>query len=86
MYEIMKGQMLNKNSGKPYLVFTPFRNFCMSNFSVRKPDLFSNFVFEKSNKLLDLKTSFSQQNLDTLYKKNENLVVKGGRSNGISTL
>lgn len=78
--------MLNKNTQRPYLVYTPFRNFCMTNFKVPKPDPFGNFVFEKSIKLDDLPTSFSYENLDTLYQKNVNLVAKGGRSNGLKII
>lgn len=45
MYQILGGKLINKNSGKPYLVYTPFRNFCMANFQVSKPNAFKEFVF-----------------------------------------
>lgn len=41
MYNHMEGNTLNEKSGKPYLVFTPFKNFCMKTFTVPKPDFFN---------------------------------------------
>lgn len=58
----------------------------MKNFKVPKPDNFNSFAFDKSNKLLDLLTSYSYENLDNFYEKNSNLATKGGRSNGLQIL
>lgn len=59
MYEHFGGEMLNEKTKKPYLVFTPFKNFCMKNFKVPKPDPFNSFVFETSKHLLDIPTTFT---------------------------
>lgn len=58
MYQILNGQLLNKKTEKPYLVFTPFKKFCMANFKVSKPNPFDSFIFEKSNPLLNVPTAF----------------------------
>lgn len=51
LYEIFDDKMINPNSGKPYLVFTPFKKFCQNNFDVRKPDAFNDFKFQSNDKL-----------------------------------
>jgi deoxyribodipyrimidine photo-lyase len=67
---------LNK-SGDPYRVFTPFKNNLKKKHKVKKVDNYNKFNVEKSRNIKKVKYYFTK--LDTLYKKNDNLLVKGGR-------
>lgn len=51
MYNHLNGETVNPKSEKPYLVFTPFKNFCLNNLTVAKPDYFSDFDFETHENL-----------------------------------
>ena len=46
LHSIVEGES-NKKDGSPYLVFTPFKNNCLSNLKVREPDRFKSFKFDK---------------------------------------
>jgi deoxyribodipyrimidine photo-lyase len=65
----------------PYKVFTPFRNEMWKK-EVRKVDKYNKFLFKKNTILK--KESYTK--LDTLYTENKNILVHGGRDNGIFLL
>jgi len=75
LHDISTKNGLNKEE-EPYKVFTPFRNNLMK-YQVRKVNKFKKFLFHKDSKL---KNKFYFDKLDTLYKKNENVLVLGGRT------
>ena len=85
LYDILNGQT-KKVDGTPYLVFTPFRNFCMKNLQVRKVDKFNKFTFIKSKDLKKIKYFINEKEIDNFYELNENINVDGGRSNGLKIL
>jgi deoxyribodipyrimidine photo-lyase len=85
LYDILNGQT-KKADGTPYLVFTPFRNYCMKNLEVRKVDKFSKFKFTKSKELENIKYNISETEIDNFYEPNDNINVHGGRSNGLKIL
>jgi deoxyribodipyrimidine photolyase len=73
----------NKKDGSPYLVFTPFKNNCLSNLKVREPDGFKSFKFEKmeNNKYI-----LNEKDIDDFYEDNPDINVHGGRKNGLKIL
>jgi deoxyribodipyrimidine photo-lyase len=85
LYDILNGQT-KKADGTPYLVFTPFRNYCMKNLEVRKVDKFNKFKFTKSKELEEIKYNINEKEIDNFYEANENINVHGGRSNGLKIL
>ena len=80
LYDLLNGQT-NKADGTEYSVFTPFKNHCMKNLKVRKPDTFKTFKFKKVKELEDNNYYVDEKHLDTMYTFNEHLVVNGGRNN-----
>lgn len=54
---MLNGDLLNQKSQKPYLVFTPFKNYCLKNLKVRLPNPYKSFNFEKINQLTSLCSS-----------------------------
>lgn len=84
MYNHLEGQTLNPKSDKPYLVYTPFRNFCQKTFSVPKPDPFNSFKFVKEESLSHLDSSFYK--VDDLYEHNPHIAVRGGRRRALEIL
>lgn len=85
LYPVMDDTTYNK-SGKPYTVFTPFRNNIMKKFQVRKPDNYNKFNFEKNDNLKEIKSYYKVKNLDKLYQTNDNINVHGGRKNALKIL
>jgi deoxyribodipyrimidine photo-lyase len=83
LYDILDNQTVKAN-GDPYQVFTPFKKFCMSNLTVRKPDKFKLFKFKKVSELHKIK--YYTNNIDNFYELNENINVRGGRKNGLKIL
>jgi len=83
LYDILENQTCKKNN-KPYQVFTPFKKFCMSTLTVKKPDKFKDFKFKKISKLHENK--YFIDTIDDFYKENENINVHGGRKNGLAIL
>lgn len=86
LYDILEGQTLKQNDKKPYLVYTPFLKFVSQNLKVRCVDHFTNFSFERYQKLKNISTFFDQGKLDSLYVANANINVRGGRENGLQIL
>jgi deoxyribodipyrimidine photo-lyase len=83
MHNILSNETLNKTN-TCYLVFTPFKNHCIKNLTVRKPNNFNLFNFTKNNKLKQNK--YYIENIDNFYTKNNNINVNGGRINGLKIL
>jgi len=82
LHSIVEGES-NKKDGSPYLVFTPFKNNCLSNLKVREPDGFKSFKFEKmeNNKYI-----LNEKDIDDFYEDNPDINVHGGRKNGLKIL
>ena len=85
LYDILNDQTLKKNK-TPYLVFTPFKNYCMKNLKVREINKFKNFKFKKSSDMEDIKYYINIKKLDDFYIFNSEINVNGGRSNGLKIL
>ena len=85
LHSIVEGES-NKKDSSPYLVFTPFKNNCLSNLKVREPDGFKSFKFQKVNELHSLKYHLDEKHIDEFYEDNPDINVHGGRSNGIKIL
>ena len=73
-------------SGKPYTVFTPYKNNLIKNHKVKKPDKYNIFNFEKNTSLKEIKSYYKIINLDKLYISNDNINVHGGRKNALKIL
>jgi deoxyribodipyrimidine photo-lyase len=86
LYDIMKGQTLNKTSGNAYLVFSPFKNYCLKNLKVREPDTFHAFNFTIFHKIKNNNYYIINSKIDTFYVKNPNINIHGGRRNGLNIL
>lgn len=85
LYDMLQGQT-KKKDGTPYLVYTPFRNHCMTNLKVRAVDKFNKFKFTKVKKLENIPYSLIEKDLDDFYEDNPDINVHGGRSNGLKIL
>ena len=85
LYDILNGQT-KKKDGTPYLVYTPFRNYCMNNLKVREVDGFKSFKFNKVKELEKIKYYIDEKEIDDFYEDNPNINVHGGRSNGLKIL
>jgi len=85
LYDILDGQT-NKKDNTPYLVFTPFKNNCLKNLTVREVNKFNKFKFTKSNKLHNIKYYIDENDIDNFYEENDNVEVKGGRKNALKIL
>jgi deoxyribodipyrimidine photo-lyase len=82
LYNILDNKTLKKD-GKPYTVFTPFKNHCLNNLNVAKPNKFNKFIFIKNKELKNNKY-YINKIID--YDKNENINILGGRNNGLLIL
>jgi deoxyribodipyrimidine photo-lyase len=71
---------------KQYLVFTPFKKYCMTNLKVREVDKFRSFDFKKSNKLKEIKYNIPEKELNNYYVDNPTINVHGGRKEGLKIL
>ena len=81
LYNIIEGETKNKNNNNPYIVFTPFKNHCLKNLQVRKPDKFNKFKFIKISEY-----NFDINNINNYYKENPYINIHGGRKNGLKIL
>ena len=75
LHDISSKNGLNKEE-EPYKVFTPFKRNLMK-YPVRKVNKFKKFSFIKNS---NLKNKYYFNDLDKLYNKNDNVLVKGGRT------
>ena len=81
LYDIIDGKTKNINNNNPYIVFTPFKNHCLKNLQVRKPNKFNKFKFTKI-----IKYNFDLNNINHYYKDNPDINIHGGRLNGLKIL
>ena len=79
LHPILSGQT-KKKDGSPYLMFTPFKLFCMANLKVAPIDKFNKFIFKTAN----FKSNINK--LESFYIPNRNINVNGGRINGLKIL
>lgn len=79
LFEI--GTIKNK-SGEPYKKFTPFYNYVINNYEIPKPKYIK--IKSKFAKLPE--TKYNVHDLDKFYTYNENVYIKGGRSNALELL
>ena len=86
-YLLHSSDELLKKDGSPYLVFTPFKNFCIKSLKVKEVDKFKLFKFDKI-KIIDKikKFALTEKSIDNFYKNNLNINVHGGRKNGLKIL
>lgn len=85
LYNILEGQT-NKENGEPYSVYTPFRNYCLKNLHVPKPNTFKKFDFIKTTKIEKSEYYISEKDIHQFYEYNPNANIRGGRSNGLKIL
>ena len=85
LYDILDNKAI-KNDNTPYLVFTPFKNHCYNNLTVREPDNFKKFIFKKHKELSDNKYIISKSDIEDFYTDNPDINVHGGRTNGLKIL
>lgn len=85
LYNILDDQT-KKSDGKPYLVYTPFRNHCMSDLVVRKVDKYSGFKFDKIKNLEKNKYYLNSSDITKFYIDNSNINIHGGRKNALKIL
>lgn len=85
MYDIVNGQTKSPSTKNSYTVFTPFKNYCMKHLDVPRPDMFRSFKFKKLS-LSNCSHYYEYKDLDDLYKKNDNVEIRGGRENGLKIL
>lgn len=85
LYNILDGQGLKKDD-TPYTVYTPFKNYCLSNLKVRDINKFKNFKFKKSSDIEKIKYYIDKKEIDNFYENNENIHIYGGRLNGLKIL
>ena len=70
-----------KNDGKPYEKYTPFKN----NAKNKKVQLPNNYKFNE-NKFSKIKFNFDLKYLDKYYHINKDILLNGGRNNGLEIL
>lgn len=80
------GGATNKKDNTPYLVFTPFKNHCLSDLKVREVDGFKAFKFKKISRLESSIYYLEEKHINEFYEDNININVHGGRSNGLKIL
>jgi deoxyribodipyrimidine photo-lyase len=72
-----------KKDGNPYSKFTSYYNVAKK-FTVRKPETIKKYNFTKSSKKFP--NEFSIKNLSKFYKENNDISVRGGRTNALDIL
>jgi len=87
LYDILDGQTLKKD-GTPFKVFTPFKNHCLLECSIRPIDPFHSYRFElqKMKEYIESEFHFPIDKLHSLYTANPLINVRGGRRAGLSIL
>jgi deoxyribodipyrimidine photo-lyase len=86
LYNVRDNQTINQTSKSAYLVFTPFKKYCMKNLTVRKPDKFNSFHFLKKDDLNNSKYMIKRKDINNFYTANKDINVNGGRNNGLKIL
>lgn len=85
LYDILEGNT-KKENGEAYQVFTPFKNNCLKTLKVREIDRFRNFNFKKNKKFENISYYIDEKIIDEFYKENNDVIVRGGRENGLKIL
>ena len=84
LYQIIGGMTRKPTTNTPYLVFTPFKKYCMKNLSVTEPATFHNFKFNPTN--IKNKFSILSKDIHSFYQPNQMINIRGGRKNGLLIL
>jgi deoxyribodipyrimidine photo-lyase len=82
LYPITTGSTLKKN-GTPYVMFSPFKKYCMKNLKVAPVDKFNKWIFKKYPLG---KIKYATEKLKSYYTENKNINVPSGRSYGLQIL
>jgi len=85
LYNILDGKTFKKN-GEPYTVYTPFKNHCLKNLEVSKPNKFKKFLFLKNKELENNKYYINKKEINKFYESVKNPHINGGRQNGLEIL
>lgn len=89
-YTLHSVKIIKTGKGNPYKMFTPFYNKIMEdNIVPNEPiDLSDRYstLFKKNDKALNLKSLYSENQLDELYEYNKHIAVHGGRSKALQKL
>lgn len=85
LYNLLSGQTLKKDKTY-YTVFTPFKNYCLKNLKINKPNNFKKFNFIINKNLENNKYIINIKEINKFYNYNEFNNVKGGRSYGLKIL
>ena len=80
---IMTGNTFKKNKDEPYKVFTPFKNYLKSTYTVEDVN---NKKIKLKNKSLKIKSSIDIKYFTNFYETEDNLNVKSGRKEGLKKL
>jgi deoxyribodipyrimidine photo-lyase len=86
LYNLLNNETINQTTKNAYLVYTPFKKYCMKNLIVRKPDKFNSFHFYKKDEVNNSKYYMKRKEINKFYTINENINVRGGRKNGLKIL
>ena len=98
MYNILDGKTKNQNNDSCYLVFTPFKKYCIKNLTVNDINTFHSLDskgihFKKiDSKGIDSKGidsnkySIKESDIDNFYENNNNIHISGGRKEGLKIL
>jgi len=79
LHPILNNQT-KKKDGSSYLMFTPFKLFCIKNLKVDPIDKFNKFIFKTAS----FKSNINK--LESFYIPNRNININGGRNNGLKIL
>lgn len=83
LHPILTRETLKKDN-TPYQIYTAYYNHCVENLRVAKPSTFKAFKFQ-SFPILKTNPHYIDK-IHGFYKKNENIMVRGGRKEGLSIL
>ena len=77
----------NRDQGKPYTIYTPFKNKVRQNINkIPLPDIKRKYNLSKNSKWLSHKLFFSPSQYQTLYVLNQNIDIQGGRGPALKLL
>lgn len=90
LYSILDKKNVSPKTGNPYLVFTPFKNHCLKNLEVRKPNHSSFYKSGAFTSLVAALESIEEQialkDCRKFFKENTNIRVHGGRKEALKIL
>ena len=75
-----------KKDGTPYLVFTPFKNYCIKSLKVAPVDKFNSFKFCTLKDINKIKYFLPEEKINAFYTPNPNINIHGGCTNGLRIL